>query len=418
VVIGGESLEVAVRLVQPSRDTRRAGAGSRYAQLRAARCARASRPSLRRPGIVGLDRRWLRVVIALLGCAPAPSDPRATSTGIVADASTTDGPAQSGSSSSSGDDSDAGGLDPASSSSSGEPPPAEPALVRVVQCNPYYAGRLDPYDQGKTCAASSECSDPCPDSDARDCGECIDHRCHVRDWSTARNLAARIRDIEAEVIGIEEMTPASAEIVVGIIGEATGVSWEHRTVDQGIDGVGSGVGVMWRSDRIALVEDLGYLDADLLDSGYALRFAGVLLETVEGGRSFGMFAGKLDWHADNAEGRRAQAERVRDWVDERMATHPEALARIIATDANDVPGSPAHDVLAAEYDPGDAVKHTIPGAGPDTTAGRRIDFLFWSVGAPGPEQGGFVGEQSDGRLGRSGFFGSDHRFVYGDALVP
>jgi hypothetical protein len=307
------------------------------------------------------------------------------------------------------------------SSSTGAPDePPTPGQVRVVQCNPYYAGRLDPYDQGASCDATADCGDPCADLDDVDCGECIDHRCHVRDWSTARDMAARVRDIGADVIGIEETAPDSAVHVQAILEEATGVAWEFRVVDQGIDGVGSGVGIMWRTDRIELVEDLGSLDADVLATGYILRFAGSLLKPVGNHPAFGMFSGKLEWTSGASEARRVQAERVHAWVDEVMAPHEAdgALARIIAVDLNDTEGSPAHEVFASEYDDGDAVKHTIPGNVPDTDAGRRIDYLFWSAGVPGPEDGGFVTEQSDGRLGRSGFFGSDHRFVYGDALVP
>ena len=92
---------------------------------------------------------------------------------------------------------------------------------------------------------------------------------------------------------------------------------------------------------------------------------------------------------------------------------PAAKARIVASDFNDTPGSDPYDVFA-DYDDGDARKPTSNAADPS----RRIDYLLWANTAGGATTDGFVTARSDHRLGRSEYFGSDHRFVYGDASIP
>ncbi len=45
---------------------------------------------------------------------------------------------------------------------------------------------------------------------------------------------------------------------------------------------------------------------------------------------------------------------------------------------------------------------------------ERIDYLLWADSKSGASQQGFV----TARLGRGESYGSDHRFVYGDARIP
>jgi hypothetical protein len=146
----------------------------------------------------------------------------------------------------------------------------------------------------------------------------------------------------------------------------------------------------------------------------------VLLEHVPSKHRFGMFAGKLYWEHGQEDRRAAEAKKVRAWMNEVMSSGEAAgvHTRILGSDFNDTIGSGPYDVFAS-YDDGDAEKKTIPGKNPDWffAFGRRIDYLFWANSAAGASRHGFVTPQSDGRLGRSEYFGSDHRFVYGDALI-
>lgn len=291
--------------------------------------------------------------------------------------------------------------------------------IRVVQLNPYYAGRLEPYHVARpSCARTSDCSASgatCASADSEGCFECIDRRCRMRNYATASDAAGRIRDISADVIGVQEMPPAFRDRMIAILEDATGDPWDAVVVEQGISGRGSGVGVFWRATRLELARDLGSVDVDTLDSGYILRFAGVLLRALEGGGELAVFSGKLWWEGGQSARRGEQARVLHAWIDDQMRGE-EGTARVLAIDLNDVVGSPAYQVFAADWDDGGATKSTAPGQYPDTASGRRIDYLFWSRGKPMPEEG-FVTERSDGRLGRSGYFGSDHRFVYGDARI-
>ena len=310
---------------------------------------------------------------------------------------------------------------PAMDAGADEPLPEPPAAdtLRIVQCNPYYAGRLDPVHLGgPSCARTADCAGSgvtCSDARSPDgCFECIDRRCRRRTWATAEDMVARVRDIEADVIGMQEIPPVYADRVVAILEDATGDRWDATVAEQGIEGRGSGVAVFWRETRVELVRRLGPVDVDTLDSGYVLRFVGAELRPLGSDRSIAVFSGKLYWERAAVARRGVQAERVRAFIDEVLADTP-GLPRVLAIDLNDEPGSPAHRVFAA-WDDGDAVKATAPGEAPDGPAGRRIDYLFWSRGGAAGDDG-FATERSDGRLGRSGYFGSDHRFVYGDARV-
>jgi len=290
--------------------------------------------------------------------------------------------------------------------------------VRVVQMNPYYAGRLAPYTEtANSCARTSECAVSgrmaCTASSPDGCFECIDQRCRARNFDTAEHAADLFSAIQADVIGIQELAPEFAGRLDTILEQATGVAWEFRASEQGVGGKGSGVGAYWRTDRIELAADLGPVDVGTLPSGYIVRFHGVMLRPVGTQQLFGFYSGKLDWNSDGNARREAQAQALRAFIDRTMAGHAGAKARIVASDFNDIVGSDAYDVFA-DYDDGDARKPTSPAATPS----RRIDYLFWADGTGGASSNGFTTARSDGRLGRSEYYGSDHRFIYGDARIP
>jgi hypothetical protein len=301
-----------------------------------------------------------------------------------------------------------------------EPLPAPaPGTLRVVQMNPYYAGRLAPYTEHQnSCSRVADCNVSgrvaCSSSSQVGCWECIDHECRNRTWESMTNGARLFDAIRADVIGIQELNPSFAGKIDSIIEAATETSWSYRTSSQGINNTGSGVGVYWRSDRVELVANLGSVIVDELASGYIVRFHGVILRQKSTQRQFGFFSGKLVWGSSgDDEDRRIEAVRLKAWVDTQMAKYPLAKARIIATDLNDTIGSGAYDVFQS-WDDGDAVKPTSNAASPK----NRIDYLFWADSKSGATRQGFVTARSDNRLGRSMYYGSDHRFVYGDALIP
>jgi len=294
-----------------------------------------------------------------------------------------------------------------------------PGQVRVVQMNPYYAGRLAPYTTAEnSCSATADCNEDgrvgCTSTTQSGCYECIDRKCRKRNWETITHAAGLFDAIHADVVGIQELNPAYAAKIDSILQAKTGVAWEYRVSAQGVDGKGSGVGAYWRSDRVELVANLGYVDVGTLASRYIVRFHGVILQLKGTTKQFGFFSGKLVWESggDDAD-RKAEAQKLRAWIDTQMAKYPAAKARIVASDFNDTIGSGAYNVFAS-YDDGDAVKGTHSGANPS----ERIDYLLWADSKAGASQNGFVTARSDHRLGRSEFFGSDHRFVYGDARVP
>jgi hypothetical protein len=229
-----------------------------------------------------------------------------------------------------------------------------------------------------------------------------------------KNGASIFANIKADVIAIEELNPIYAPTIQAILQNKTGAQWDYRVSAQGINGQGSGMGEYWRTDRVELVADLGSVSIDTLPSNYDLRFRGVILRIKGTNRQFGFFSGKLVWvHGGDDADRRAEAVRVKTWVNQQMANYPAASARIIAADFNDTVGSPAYNVFGA-YDDGGARKPTAPAADPQ----RRIDYLLWADSNAGASRHGFVTAHSDDRLGRSSYYGSDHRFVFGDALIP
>lgn len=308
--------------------------------------------------------------------------------------------------------------DPADVVSEPLPAPA-PGTLRVVQMNPYYAGRLAPYTEHEnSCSTTPQCNVSgrvaCTTTAQTGCWECIDHSCRNRNWESMTHAARLYDAIHADVIGIEELHTPYAGKIDSILQAQTGASWSYRVSAQGINNTGSGVGVYWRDDRVQLVANLGSVAVDTLDTNYVVRFHGVILKQKSTGKQFGFFAGKLVWGSGgDDEDRRIEAVRLKNWIDAQMAKYPAAKARIVASDFNDTVGSDAYDVFGS-YDDGDARKPTSNAASPKD----RIDYLFWADTRTGATRDGFVSARSDGRLGRSEYYGSDHRFVYGDALIP
>src|ERR1041385_5826815 len=128
---------------------------------------------------------------------------------------------------------------------------AAPGQVRVVQMNPYYAGRLAPYTQyGTSCSATTSCPSACSTATATGCNECVDHRCRARNWQTMTNAASLYDAINADLIGIEELNPIYAPKIHQILTAKTGAQWDYKVSAQGIGGKGSGIGAYWRADKL------------------------------------------------------------------------------------------------------------------------------------------------------------------------
>ena len=303
---------------------------------------------------------------------------------------------------------------------------APPSQLRVVQCNPYYAGRLAPHHMtGGSCSSTKACSKGgrvlCTSPGAKDgCWECIDGACRQRTWETFAHAAGLINAISADMVGVQELPPEYAPRIDALLEKKTNESWEYIGSAQGINGHGSGNHLFWRSRTVDLVRDLGNITVDTLPTGYLLRFHGGLFRPRGSPHSLGFFSGKLYWDKSAASRRASEALKLRRWIHETMKPLEPlgATARIVAIDLNDTRKSKAYQVFSAEYDDGGAIKPTAPGLNPDIKGGRRIDYLFWDDGKPGAPTQGFLGAKSDGRLGRSEYFGSDHRFVYADAQIP
>jgi hypothetical protein len=236
---------------------------------------------------------------------------------------------------------------------------AKAGAVKVVQCNPYFAGAYAFPDRAKA----------------------------PRDWSTAEALSRAMKRAKSEgsVIGMEEvLSIEEAEKVRGILGP----SWMFRhwtVVKNGHHALG--VAIFYRSDLHDLVKDFGRLDVDHIDSAtfgaasYPVIWGGALLRDKRSGKSFGVFTGKLVWAAQKKHGkgidedsaRVAEIGRVERWIDENMAPHAGAT-RIITMDQNDDRGSPPWRALSRHYDDGGATKDTWTSPAHKS---YRYDYVFW-----------------------------------------
>ena len=161
-----------------------------------------------------------------------------------------------------------------------------------------------------------------------------------------------------------------------------------------------------------LEEEFGSVEVDQLDSGdgprtRSLRFGGLLLRKRGTLRELAVATGKLvpldrkrgGVVLDNDD-RAAEATRLLEWLDDKLADRPDAT-RLIAVDTNSDFGGAPWSVLRTPNWDGDDDRPTH-----FTYGARRIDFLFWDMDAWARRIDGF-------RLGPfvSPDFGSDHLAV-------
>lgn len=286
------------------------------------------------------------------------------------------------------------------------PPPEGPSLAGartvVVQCNPYIGGKYS--DRGIVSSLWNMIRG------AKGNGAVT--------WDTARRFAAWLaKDCpDAEVVGMEEVImPDTPEKMRGFLAGATKRPWEVAFEKQGRTDHDSGLAVFWDPARIELVQRFGTVDIARLDSGYVVRFMGVLLRQRASGRAFGMFCGKLVWggamiggHEVTEEQRVVQARTVKEWIARVMAPFPDA-GRVIATDLNSGHGSPTYREMAASYESDGSEEPTH--SSQDRILGfslmrRKIDDIWYAPPAYAAGRG-FVHPAR-----RSEHFGSDHRAIW------
>jgi hypothetical protein len=202
-----------------------------------------------------------------------------------------------------------------------------------------------------------------------------------------------------------------------------------------VNGKGSGLAVLYRSDLLTPRLNLGTHQIDKLGNGYLLRFGGVLLETLDHLHSVGVFTGKIGWGnpCNNPPGdclldpvtnepreltqddRAREATDLLNWIQQVMEPFPNST-RVITTDMNsrdceNAPTepscpvaytSPAWTAFNTQFDPGkhDSGLSTVPD-------GTRLDYIWWDWDGGAKAASGYV----DGPR-RSMDFGSDHRFVW------
>jgi GH43 family beta-xylosidase len=237
-------------------------------------------------------------------------------------------------------------------------------------------------------------------------------------FGTARRFAAMLAQSykRTAVIGMQEAVSADVvESVRGILVEVTGHPWDARLFDTepGAQPAYERLAILWRADVLDLVEELGSVEVDALDSGAgprtrSLRFGGLLLRRRGTRRDVGVFTGKLvplgreiDGAPVDNDDRAAEATRLRAWIAQVLAPHPDAT-RVIAVDTNaDVGTAPWVDLRGGGFWDGDddTPTHFAYGA-------RRIDHLFWDLDDGPRRTDGFL-------LGPfvTADFGSDHRSV-------
>jgi hypothetical protein len=242
-------------------------------------------------------------------------------------------------------------------------------------------------------------------------------------YGTQAELADRMRSASLSgiaVIGVQEIVASDAERLRGALSRATGVEWRHEHTSMGLNAASSGLAIYFRSDRIRLVEDFGYVTVERIaypdpnHALYDLRFMGVLLEEISSARTFGMFTGKTAWgglttsrdRIDNAR-RGVEASRLKRWIREKMAPHPTSTS-ILAIDTTPE-GTESWSVLGEKFYDGNP---TYGGTHPADRPTRRYDQLFWDYDSGPRRSCGFI----DGPR-RSSPFGSDHRFVWATVAI-
>ena len=291
---------------------------------------------------------------------------------------------------------DVGGVDEVEPDDEGDAEPLALAAgnavtdeATVAQVNPYYGGRFSDLDiKGD------------------------------ETYRTARRLAGFIRDSwpRLSVIGMEEIDNlANAQKLAEILTETTGHPWAVQHFGAGSNDLpATQEAIFWRSDLWSVVEVLGTRQVEALDSArgpstLSVRFGGILLRRNTTSHELAMFAGKLAWLGKKHDGvaidngdRAEEVDRLRTWIDNKLAAHPSAT-RVVAMDVNAGYDTAPWRHMRAQFGDGgdDRPTHWTFGA-------KRLDGLFWDydAGAKRSDAFGFVGGPY-----RSVNFGSDHRAV-------
>jgi hypothetical protein len=283
------------------------------------------------------------------------------------------------------------------------PPSGAPRLV-AIQCNPYIGGKYEDRDLLETLARRYILG-PLFGQEKNRNGPTT--------WETAQQFARWVATDckEGDVIGMQEVVmPNTPDQMLGFIRSATKKPWEVAFERQGRSDRDSGLAVFWRSDRVELVERLGTVDIARLDSGYVVKFMGVVLRHVASGRSFAVFTGKLTWGGAIIGGRavtdadRVQQARILErWIDGRLAGRPD-VSRILAMDMNSLHGGPVWREFASAY------RHDGSSEPTHSSRNRAFGFSFMNHRLDYLWFGGPGGFEHAAR--RSEHFGSDHRAVW------
>jgi endonuclease/exonuclease/phosphatase family metal-dependent hydrolase len=249
-----------------------------------------------------------------------------------------------------------------------------------------------------------------------------------RNWRTALSGGGLLKAIGADAVGIQEVDLKHKGTLLQKLKQATGAKWQCVYSQQGVrKHEESGVGVFWRTDRVKLVRDLGGIVLGELAHHYVIKAHGAILSKK--GKKFAMFTTKLNWGEpgkskvpgqtiDEEEERLLEARRLMSWMTRLAKTEfrkHRVRTYLLAIDLNDKRGSDTYKLFKRAFDDGDGKKNTFSAKDPN----RRIDFLFFRDAA-GKVKLGFKQKSpphSDGRLGRSMNYGSDHRFIYGDVVL-
>lgn len=264
-------------------------------------------------------------------------------------------------------------------------------FATVAQVNPYYGGRFSTLD------------------------------IHADEtYETARRFAHYVHDSwpRLSALGMEEIAdPANAQQVAQILTNITGHPWAAQHFGRA-EGAGAlpatEEAILWRTDVWTPVENLGTREVAAVDtsrgpSTLSVRFGGLLLRRNGTSHELAMFTGKISWPGKRTNGRLLdnedrghQADVLMTWIDNKLASHPNAT-RVIAVDVNADRGTAPWTHFLRHFADGgdDRPTHWTYGA-------RRIDGLFWDYdsGSRRSDDFGIVAGPY-----RSAAFGSDHRAI-------
>jgi hypothetical protein len=254
-------------------------------------------------------------------------------------------------------------------------------FASVAQINPYYGGRFSNLDiKGPVT------------------------------YQTARRMSRFLATSwpRVSVIGMEEIAdPANAAMLAQILTEETGHPWTAQHFGRGTQAdalPSTEEAILWRTDIWSPVENLGTRQVDAIDTArgprtLSIRFGGMLLRRAGTNHELAVFAGKLVWLGRKKDGRpldnddRArEAATLMEWIDNKLAAHPNAT-RVIAVDLNADYGTAPWRQFKKQFRDGgdDRPTHWTFGA-------NRFDGVFFDTALVGGPY-------------RSANFGSDHRAV-------